>query len=200
LREEEFMPTPRFVRWGVVGAVVAGVAWAVSGVFSTAGYLIESAYAIAEAGMLAALAGLHVLQARSLSRLGTAGFAVAFIGTVLVLLTTLLVIIFQHRLGETLLGLLFESGALGWLVGFVELGGLGWLVGFVLFGIATFRARVLPRWCALLLLLHPFLFLFLVLTSFYTIGGILLGLLWLALGYGLWAWRDTPAEQPSRVR
>jgi hypothetical protein len=186
------------VRWGAIGAVIAGVAWAVSGVFafvfpgeqagplgSTSAYLIESAHAIAEAGMLAALAGLHVLQARSLGRLGVAGFAVAFVGTALVLVSTLLIIIFLDRPGETLLTVLFASGV------------LGWLVGFVLFGIATFRAKVLPRWCGLLLIAYIPLFLFLLNYS-YDLGGIALGLLWLALGYALWTQRGT-AAQPSRV-
>src|SRR5687768_2117566 len=125
LHKEEFMPTSRLVRWGAVGAVIAGLAWAVSGVFafifpgeqagplgSTSAYLIEAAHAIAEAGMLAALAGLHVLQARSLGRLGVAGFASAFVGTALVLVATLLVIIFLDRPGETLLTILFASGVL----------------------------------------------------------------------------------------
>jgi hypothetical protein len=183
------------VRWGAIGAVIAGVAWAVSGVFafvfpgegpgplgSTSAYLIESAHAIAEAGMLAALAGLHVLQARSLGRLGVAGFASAFVGTALVLVSTLLVIIFLDRPGETLLTLLFGSGA------------ICWLVGFVLLGIATFRAKVLPRWCGLLLIAYIPLFLFLLNYS-YGWGGIALGLLWLALGYALWTQRGT-ASQP----
>jgi hypothetical protein len=181
-----------------IGGVIGGVAWAVSGVFafvfpgkqagplgSTSAYLIESAHAIAEAGMLATLVGFHVLQARRLGRLGVAGFAVAFVGTALVLVSTLLVIIFLDHLGETLLTLLFGSGA------------IGWLVGFVLFGIATYRARVLPRWCGLLLLAHPLLFI--ALLTFYVTGGILLGLLWLALGYALWTRRDMLVEQATRV-
>src|SRR3712207_3378396 len=142
------MPTSSFVRWGAIGAVIAGVAWAVSDIFallfpgeeegpigSTSFYLIESADAIAEAGMLAALVGLHVVQARNLGRFGLAGFAVAFVATALVLVSTLWAIVLLDRLGTTVPGVLFGLGL------------LGLLVGFVLFGIATFRARVLPRWC-----------------------------------------------------
>src|SRR5215204_1628501 len=175
------MPTSRLVQWGAIGAVIASVAWAVSDILalvfpgqeegptgSTSFYLIESADAIAEAGMLAALIGLHVVQARSLGRLGVVGFAVAFVGTALVLVSTLLVLIFLDRPGETLLGLLFGSGV------------IGWLVGFVLFGIATFRARVLPRWSGVLLVAYP-----LILIAGVPLEGplILVGLLWLAVGY-----------------
>jgi hypothetical protein len=198
LSGKENMPTSRLVQWGAIGGVIAGLAWAVSDIYalllpgegegpigSTSFYLIESADAIAEAGMLAALVGFHVLQARRLGRLGVAGFAVAFVGTALVLLSTLWAIIFLDRFGETVPGLLFGLGL------------LGWLVGFVLFGIATFRARVLPRWSGVLLVAYPVL-----LIAGLPVEGplILVGLLWLALGYALWTQRDMPAEQPSRVR
>jgi hypothetical protein len=195
--EEAFMPTSNFVRWGAIGAVIAGVAWAVSDILalllpgeqegplgSTSFYLIESTDAIAEAGMLVGLVGLYILQARNLGRVGVAGFLLAFVGTALVLLSTLLVLIFLDRLGETLLGLLFGSGL------------IGWLVGFVLFGIATFRARVLPRWTGVLLVAYPML-----LWLGFPFEGplILVGLLWLALGYAQWIRRDMPAEQAPRV-
>jgi hypothetical protein len=198
LSGKENMPTSRLVQWGAIGAVIASVAWAVSDIYalllpgqgegpigSTSSYLIESADALAEVGMLAALGGLHVVQARSLGRLGRAGVAIAFIGTALVLVATLWAIVFLDRLGETVPGLLFGSGL------------LGWLVGFVLFGIATFRARALPRWSGVLLVAYPLL-----LIAGLPVDGplILVGLLWLALGYALWTRRDTPAEQPSRVR
>ncbi len=191
------MSTPRLVRWGAIGAVIAGLAWAVSDIFallfpgqeegpmgSTSYYLIESADAIAEAGMLVALLGLHVLQVRRLGRWGTAGFVVAFIGTVLVLVSTLWAIILLDRFGTTVAGLLFGLGL------------LGWIVGFVLFGITTFRAGVLPRWSGVLLVAYP-----LVLIAGVPVEGplILVGLLWLALGYVLWTQNDTPAERPSRV-
>src|SRR5215207_9631929 len=192
------MPTSRLVQWGAIGSVIAGVAWAISDVLallfprqeegptgSTSFYLIESADAIAEAGMLASLIGLHVVQARSLGRWGRVSFVVAFIGTALVLVSTLWSVILLYRFGTRVPGLLFGLGL------------LGWLVGFVLFGIATFRARVLPRWAGLLLVAYP-----LVLMAGVPIEGplILVGLLWLALGYALWTQRDMPAEQPSRVR
>ena len=81
------MSSSNFVRRGAVGAIIAGVAWALSGVFafvfpgeqagplgSTSAYLIESAHAIAEVGMLAWLVGLNARQSRSYGRLGVTGF------------------------------------------------------------------------------------------------------------------------------
>jgi hypothetical protein len=194
------MPPSKLVRGGALGAVVAGVAWAASDIFilllTGEGYgrLVEWMHAIAEAGMLAALVGFHVLQARSLGRLGVVGFAIAFVGVALVLVATLLVVIFPElpEQAQHALGLLFGLGL------------LGGLVGFVLFGITTLRARVLPRWCGLLLVGYPLLllvaYLLLVLVGLPLAGpGVLVGLLWLALGYVLWTWSDIPAEPSSRV-
>jgi hypothetical protein len=191
------MPTSRLVQWGAIGSMIAGVAWAVSDLLalvfapgadealgSPPFYLIESADAIAEAGMLAALIGLRVVQARSLGRLGRVGFVVAFIGTALVLVSTLLVLIFLDRAGETVLTLLFISG---W---------IGSLVGFVLFGTATYTTRVLPRWAGLLLVAYPLI----IIVGFPVEGPlILVGLLWLALAYALWTRRGMSAEQVPRV-
>jgi hypothetical protein len=194
------MPASRLVQWGAIGGVIGGVAWAVSGVlafvfpgviafgpeYSLFDRLGESFHAIAEGGMLLWLVGSHVQQAPSYGRLGTIGFVSSFVGTTVLFLDTWLYVV----AGEATPTSVYQ-------IGFV-LGLLAWLVGFTLLGIATLRAKVLPRWCGLLLIVFFPLILFL--TSFFGVGGILLGLLWLALGYVLWAWRDTPAEQPARVQ
>jgi hypothetical protein len=105
----------------------------------------------------------------------------------------------------------------------VVLGSLGTLVGLVLLGVATLRARVLPGWCALLLLivgvelfvryavvlqlgLHVDLFLSRLGfythsrsfdTVYYALVETALGLSWLAPGYVLW-WRvGVPAGQST---
>ena len=87
---------------------------------------------------------------------------------------------------------LLGSEALEWLVfpvGFVAVP-----VGLIIYGVATLQAKVLPRWCGLGLIIIPPITV--VLGDY---GGIVFGLLWLALGYMLWSWRGTAAEQPSRV-
>lgn len=61
------------------------------------------------------------------------------------------------------------------------------LIGLALFGIGTMRAKVLPIWCGGLLMLSP------IVGDplgglFSKWGGTLLfGLIWMALGYGLWS-------------
>jgi hypothetical protein len=188
------------IKWGGLAGILAGVAWAVSGVVhfamvypqagtgptgSISDYLIEGAHAVAEAGMLGALLGLRARQAPRYGWLGVVGFFLAFVGTALLCTITVIAIITKDALGEAVLGTIFISGV------------LGWLVGFPLLGIATLRTRVLPRWVGVLLIAYFPLFGFLL--SSYGWGGVALGLLWLALGYVLWPWRGRAAEQSSRV-
>jgi hypothetical protein len=194
------MASSDLVRWGWLAGIVAGVAWAVSGIVhftmvypeagtgptgSISDYLIEGAHAVAEAGMLGALLGLRARQVPRYGWLGTVGFALAFLGSALLCAITVIGIVSRDALGEAVLGTIFISGV------------LGWLVGFPLLGIATLRARVLPRWCGVLLIAFFPLFGFLL--SSYGWGGIALGLLWLALGYALLSARGATVQQPPRV-
>ncbi len=176
------------VVWGGWGAILAGVAWAASAIVhfvlvypdsgagavgSLSAYLIEAAHALAEIGMLGALLGLHTLQSPAYGRLGKAGFALAFLGTALICLITIVVVFTMDMIGETLLTVVFSSSA------------LSWFLGFPLLGIATLRARVLPRWQGVLLLAFFPLFLFTL--SSYGWGGLAFALFWLVLGYGLFS-------------
>ena len=191
------MSSSDLIRWGAVGALLAGIAWLAlgliplvilgqvalyfGGVATAEDYLLEILFSIATLGMLAGIVGLHAREAPNYGRLGTAGFFAAFVGVFFLL-------------ASTVASLLAESGdVLDW---FFVLGFVGTLVGFVLLGTATLRARVLPRWCGILLLLAvlgiPVYF------ALGTYGGAILnGLVWLALGYGLWLERGTSAEQTT---
>jgi hypothetical protein len=133
--------------------------------------------------ILVGLLGFHILQGRNYGRIGRAGLYTS-IGSILVLFLWLVASLLA---GTAVLVVLNIVGA------------LGLLVGLTLYGAATLQARVLPRWCGILfIILMP--------------GAILLasllwqwepmwsGLVWLALGYGLWSQRSATAEQPSRVR
>lgn len=190
--------SPNLIRWGAIGAAIAGVAWALSGVvaFVFAGeygntdptgtlyfYLYEGVHAIAWVGMLLALLGYHVRQTPTYGRLGTAGFMVAFGGTALMLLVTVWWLIIADE--APILDILWSVVLLGWIVGFVSL------------GVATSRAKVLPRWCGLLLIAYIPLGFFA--GGFNGVGGLLVGLLWLTLGYVLLRWGDAPAGQSSVV-
>jgi hypothetical protein len=193
------MSSSDLVRWGALGALLAGIALIAlglmlllivgqvalyfGGVATAEDYLQEILFSIASLGMLAGIVGFHARQAPSYGRLGTVGFYATFIGIIFLLASTVATIL----AGREVLDWLF-------ILGFA-----GTLIGFVLFGAATLRARVLPRWCGVLLIIAA-----LGIPVYFTLGNyggtILYGLIWLGLGYGLWLQRGMSAEQTTRVR
>ena len=192
------MSSSDLIRWGAVGALLAGIAWLAlgliplvilgqvalyfGGVATAEDYLLEILFSIATLGMLAGIVGLHAREAPNYGRLGTAGFFAAFVGVFFLLASTVATIL----AGREVLDWLF-------ILGFV-----GSLVGFVLFGAATLRARVLPRWYGILLSVAVFgIPVYFALGNYG--GAILYGLVWLGLGYGLWLERGASAEQTTRV-
>jgi hypothetical protein len=189
------MSSSDVVSWGAMGALLAGIAWLLSGLISLvmpgqgteeigsfSYYLLETIFCIASVGILGGLAGFHALQAASYGQLGAVGFYAAFIGTALMLISTAA----TNLAGREVLNFLFVLGFLGTL-------------GLVLLGVATLRARVLPQWCGVLLIAAVFgIPVYFALGNYG--GAILYGLVWLGLGYGLWLERGTSAEQTTRVR
>ena len=83
---------------------------------------------------------------------------------------------------------------LGW-------GALGFLGGFMLYGVATLRAKVLPRWCGIVFIVAlPAALALSIPLSFVSLF-IVFGLAWLALGYALWLHRGaSTVQRPRRVR
>jgi hypothetical protein len=192
--------TPSLLRWGALAAFASGVLWIVGGLLNLAyphdppgalGHFLNllgtALFSAAYLGMLGGLVGLHARQVESYGRLGRAGFFLAFVGAALAFV------------GQAQSAIFAQTGTLGWLFSDP---GFGFLVGIlltslglVLFGVATLRAGVLPRWCGFGLIA---LVVFLALGAF---GGfVVVGLIWLALGYVLWTQVGTTIEEPSRVR
>jgi hypothetical protein len=173
------------IRWGAIGFILGGVTWLVLGLSARFGYLQaipgrEDAvlFIVAHLFTAAGLVGLHTLQRGSYGLLGEAGFYVA------------LVAITARILGAVVF--LAGSQALEW----ISLPATSvMLVGLVLYGVATLRARVLPRWYGLALIVCMPVSLPL---SVY--GTALFGLIMAVLGYGLWSHRGAATAQPSRVR
>ncbi len=170
------MSSSELIRWGALGAVLAGVVWIVSGILaviyqgvhapgSLADYLVEGTFA---AGLLltsGAMVGLHALQKDNYGRIGRAGFYTVVVASLGQVLGTMV--------------LLAGSTALEFLV--FPVGVLGVLVGFVLYGAATLQARVLPRWCGIGLIVGLPVAIVLGLYG----GNVLFGIFWLMLGYVL---------------
>ncbi len=184
------MSSSNLAWWGALGAVLAGVAWVVSGIIDVAiaggqcleipGFapLDEAVYVIALVGTLGGLVGLHARQAPRYGLPGTAGFLAAFTGCALLLVGIMLTFLARGNI----LGWTFADLVLG-------LGFLGTLVGLVLLGAATLGLGVLPQWCGILLIIC--LPVAVILGNYG--GGIVLGLVWLALGYVLLSQQDVSA-------
>ncbi len=153
--------------------------------------------------LLVGLAGAHALQRRTYGWLGTAGFAVASIGLVAMIVGN--VAEFWAFTEESYgIGPLRDAA---WAV--FGLGLLAFYIGSVLFGIATLRGRVLPRLGALLLLVwFPVGF---VVSGLLQLAGLpedlsfsgltgLCGVGWMILGYAIWSRKVEQARRAAPVR
>jgi hypothetical protein len=160
--------------------MLAGVVWIASGIIDMVlmegqggASLQEVLFIVALVGVLGGLGGLHARQTPRYGWLGMAGFLAAFISSTLLLIGLVLTFVLSSNVLDPILAL----------------GLLGALVGLVLLGAATLRVGVLPRWCGLVLILC--LPVAIALGDYG--GGIVLGLVWLVVGYILLLQRDVSA-------
>jgi len=217
---------PKLIRWAGLSAMAAGIIFLViqpihppdvlSSVTTDAWAIIQSAkVAMCILGLLG-LTGLYARQANEAGWLGLAGyllfslfyaltlpfvFAQAFI---LPLLATT-----APAFVESWLGIIKNPGApvemnLGALPVLYRLAGFaGYLIGGLLFGIATFRAGVLPRWAAgLLAIAGPLgpVAVALLPHALERFVGVPQGLALAWLGYALYSERREQASDPARGR
>jgi hypothetical protein len=151
----------RLTRGAVLGAVIAGIGWAVSGVVavvdpgwdvgpavSLSAQVIEGSHAMAETAMIPALLGLWKAQRTRLRRLGQLGFWLAVAATALMAVITYVGVI------VAMVGITGSSLVVTVLF---LLSVMGWVVGFIMCGIATIQARVWPPATGPLLIAHPLL-------------------------------------------
>jgi hypothetical protein len=175
----------------VLGAVIAGICWAVSGVtaviypdwdVATPGsappyYVIEGTHAVAETAMVPALLWLWNAQRIRLHRPGSFGFGLAVTSIVLlaaITYATVIVPLVGITEGNVVVDVLFLLIL------------LGTVVGFIMCGIATIRARVWPPATGPLLIAHQVLSLAVLasaqLVESYAIF-IAVGLLWFVIAW-----------------
>jgi hypothetical protein len=145
-------------------------------------YLIEVMFVIALLGTLVAIASLHALQRERYGRLGAAGFLVAFAGHALMLVAATATALAGREALEPLF----------------PLGILAALVGLVLLWTATLRARMLPRWCGVLLIAVLPLSAVLDLATGGA-GSIVLGIVWALVGYALLSNSSVIIQRSPRV-
>jgi hypothetical protein len=211
------MSSSQLIRWSGLASIVAGVLFILGEIVSPAEInattVLNSPYATVRTlhvawmvlGLLG-LVGLYARQAEETGWLGLVGFVLAFIGTALLgslffveayvfptLATNAPALVSLDPAGPLFAGPLT-------LVGVVL--GVCNLLGYIVFGIATIRAGVLPRWGVLLLIVGvvvgapgpavPFLV--------RAAGTVLFGLGQVWLGYTLWSGTGEIARRPAPAR
>lgn len=160
------MSTAKLIRWSGLSSILAGVLYALGTLIHPAGEDVAAmvrpawipAHALAGASaifLLFGLIGLYGCQAGKTGKPGLGGFILASIGSILLAwkyfsAATLLPVIAAKA--PTLIEESVNAPSGAALV-FELLLAVGFVVGFILFGVATYRAGVLPRWSGLLLII-----------------------------------------------
>ena len=153
------MPSSSLVRRG------GGLASAAAGILLLLGHLLDlggdSDYGTVLGGVMVltahvllvfALVGLYAAQAEHIGLLGSLGMVLGVVGTILVSGVVLVEIAGASRAEVA------DVLGAGLSAALVLLGGLAFLIGLILFGAATMRAGVFPRWAALLLIVGDVVF------------------------------------------
>lgn len=181
------MESSRLVRWGALSLFLGGTVWLLLGLFTLFDALLaipggKDDVVLLALGLVLTAAGLvgpHALQKESYGLLGRVGFYIAV----------------ASLLARALRDVIFLAGGQTLLHWIVWPSTWSMMVGLVLMGIATLRARVLPRWYALTLIVSivP------VLLPIRPIGTALFGVIMLVLGFALWM-RSTAEQVRSTPR
>ena len=197
---------PNTVRWGGLAAMLGGALLVVSALLIASmprGCIGDECAArpMRDTGIVGALlmlalllvvigmAGL-VIRARNAGRFGVLGKTGAAVGAVGVALPVI---------GSLIQGILYD-GDYPLMPYFVIPGVLALVVGFVLLGIAVLRARVLPRWAAVLLVVGSLAMLGFNDQNAQALMAVPFGVAWMAVGYVLWSDREGTTGQAVRVR
>jgi hypothetical protein len=200
------MKTRNLIRWSALAALASGVLWEIGGILTLAypqappdmlgtslpNYLGTFVFSAAYLGVLGALIGLRARQVDSYGNLGEAGFILAFVGAALLMVAQASSAIFAEN--GTLLGWLLDDPGYGFMV-VMNLH----LVGLVMLGVATLRAGVLPLWCGLALIGVVVVSIFGAILSG-DLAFVVVGLLWVAIGYALWQERTFSVGQLQHGR
>jgi hypothetical protein len=198
------MSTINLVRWSGLASLLAGVLYALGALLHPVGEDLASitspswvpshlVYWVSAILMLFSLVGLYARQADKTGWLGLVGFLLAlmgtaFVGTIFFISSTIppLVAAGSPAIFEQVMTP--PAFAVPVLV-------VGFILGYILFGVATMRAGIFPRWSGLLLIIGVSLFMISEMPPFdralshliVTIGDVLFGIGLAWMGYALWS-------------
>ena len=189
------MSSSNLIRWGGLANLLAGLSLILLSIYDLAvpditvpfrGVIHTIGYLGLSIGLFG-LVSLYTIQMGEVGRMGLIGFILAFIGNIMTagaaFLNAYVVPVASPELFEPT-GPLF-TGLAGLIILFSA---VLVTVGFILFGIATMRAGVLPRWAALLVIISAWFGLAAAFSPIvFHIGGIVFGLGNAWLGAAVWS-------------
>jgi hypothetical protein len=209
--------TSKLIRWAGLSAMVAGIFYMAVGFFhplnelsavTTTRWAIVHILASAMCFfVLLGMAGLYARQAEKSGWLGLAGFFLYSLSWVLTLPFTFVEVFILPRLAtqaptfvQGFLGA-FSSSAdpnFALLANLWSITGVLYILGGLVFGIATFRARILSRWAAGLLVVGSVLSPMATLLpyTYEPLVAVPVGLALAWLGHSLWSERRAPVPEP----
>ena len=178
------------IKWGGIAGIAAAALFIVSAILdqlsplqrtydSAASYLYLGVVVAAYIAVIIAVLGIHVLHSGRprYGRLGTTGTVLTIAGYLIMIVVRMISIAAgRESLGTVRLG-----------------GGLAALIGSVLLGVIILRARMLPWWCGVLLIV-AFPLGDVANAIFSAAENLLLALLWGSVGVALLARREGAAE------
>jgi hypothetical protein len=212
--------TPQtLLRWSGLAAIVAGVLEALFAVLdfllfppsqpfiqtsamsfsqqaATNAWLIEQVINwVAKVFLLWALVGLYSRQAKETRVLGFIAFLLAFVGIALIfgtiwggfILTPGLARAAPAYLDSTVTQFSLLPGLVGYILPFMLA-----LLGILLFGVASLRAKVFPRWAAILLIVTPLLQVVKSFIGLPFVADMVFGIGLVGMGYALWSEKREP--------
>ena len=204
------MSTAKLIRWSGLISILAGVLYAFGALLHPAGEDLAAyanpnwvpahyVYWVSAMLMLFSLVGLYARQVEKTGWLGLVGFVLAFIGTVLVDSIFVMASTVIHLVAVQAPALFDQAAAPGTFGVLVVV--LGYILGYILFGIATMRAGVLPRWSGLLLIIGSAMFMISEAVPLnvslshliVTIGDVIFGAGFVWMGFALWSEKREPA-------
>ena len=182
-----------------------------------AAFAMTTEYAVREAVKilmtvlsLIGITGIYLRQVRQIGRIGLIGYAYLAIGYLAILCVQVVGLFVLPTLAASQPGYVNDvfavvtsgtpTGDIGALQTLIQ-GGIAYIVGGTIFGIALFRAHILPRWAAALLSVGAVATLATSQLPQLTqrLFAIPVGIALIGLGYALWREQRTPRPLPSAV-
>ena len=200
------MSSSDLIRWSGLAAMVAAALLVVGDLLNltvlfspepfsaeaqTGSYIFRQAlFLLGVTLLLLGLVGLYVRQSQAAGTLGLVGFLVAFAGTVLVAGFLWAGTFVTPALATEVPEFLEAGSPPGFFPALITCG-----VGWLLFGIATLRARIYPRWATILLIVGAVIFVVPL-----PLTGIVLSVSVAWLGFHLFRGGDAAAEARTSPR